>query len=65
MLGFVKKTDTPAGNYRWLTVVSPKGPAPMSGLLLEPNKDPAAKTYQNVIHDPGIPAQPIQSGRYP
>lgn len=25
-LGFVKKTDIPAGEARWLTVVSPDGP---------------------------------------
>ncbi len=55
VLGFVKKTDITAGNYRWLTVVSPEGPADME-LLLEPNENPAAKTYQNAIHDAGIPA---------
>ena len=26
VLGFVKRTDVPAGRYRWLTVVSPEGP---------------------------------------
>jgi hypothetical protein len=26
VLGFVKKTDVPAGKFRWLTVVSPEGP---------------------------------------
>ena len=55
VLGFVKKTDVEAGNYRWLTVVSPEGPADME-LLLEPNENPAAKTYQKAIYDGGIPA---------
>jgi catechol 2,3-dioxygenase-like lactoylglutathione lyase family enzyme len=26
VLGFVKKADTPAGKFKWLTVVSPEGP---------------------------------------
>ena len=64
VLGFVKKNDIPVGNYRWLTVVSPEGPADVE-LLLEPNENPAAKTFQKVIHDSGIPADNIQSGRYP
>ena len=55
VLGFVKKTDMPAGDYRWLTVVSPEGSADIE-LLLEPNVNPAAKTYQKSIHDAGIPA---------
>ena len=40
-LGFVKKADIGAGNYRWLTVVSseePNGPQ----LVLGPNDNPAA-----------------------
>lgn len=55
VLGFVKKTDISAGNYRWLTVVSaeePDGPQ----LLLEPNENPAAKSYQESIFSQGIPA---------
>src|SRR5512138_1372850 len=55
VLGFVKKTDITAGDYRWLTVVSPEGSADME-LLLEPNANPAAKTFQKAIHDAGIPA---------
>jgi len=55
VLGFVKKTDITAGAYRWLTVVSPEGPADVE-LLLEPNANPAASTYQKAIHDAGIPA---------
>jgi catechol 2,3-dioxygenase-like lactoylglutathione lyase family enzyme len=55
VLGFVKKTDITAGEYRWLTVVSPEGPADVE-LLLEPNANPAAKTFQQAIHEAGIPA---------
>ncbi len=54
-LGFVKKSDITAGKYRWLTVVSPddqKG----TELVLEPNDNPAAKTYQKAIFEQGIPA---------
>ena len=55
VLGFVKKTDVPAGMYRWLTVVSPEGPADVE-LLLEPNENPAARAYQKAIYGQGIPA---------
>jgi predicted enzyme related to lactoylglutathione lyase len=55
-LGFVKKADIGAGGYRWLTVVSaedPNGPQ----LVLEPNDNPAARTYQESIFKQGIPAK--------
>ncbi len=54
-LAFVKKQDVTAGEYRWLTVVSPDQ---LNGteLLLEPNDNPAAKTYQKAIFMQGIPA---------
>ena len=55
VLGFVKKTDVPAGEYRWLTVVSAEGPADIE-LLLEPNEHPAARTYQKAHYGEGIPA---------
>jgi len=42
-LGFVKKTDVPAGEFRWMTVVSPDGPGEVE-LVLEPNNNPTAKT---------------------
>src|SRR3989442_7266892 len=54
-LGFVKKTDISAGNYRWLTVVSAEDPNG-SQLVLEPNANPAARTYQESILKQGIPA---------
>lgn len=55
ILGFVKKTDMPAGEYRWLTVVSPEAPDGVE-LLLEPNAHPAARAYQEAIVADGIPA---------
>jgi predicted enzyme related to lactoylglutathione lyase len=54
VLGFVKKVDLPAGEYRWLTVVSPEEPEGTQ-LLLEPNVNPAAVTYQKALFDQGIP----------
>ena len=35
VLGFVKKRDTPVGEYRWITVVSPEGPDDVE-IVLEP-----------------------------
>jgi predicted enzyme related to lactoylglutathione lyase len=57
ILGFVKKMDFSAGNYRWLTVVSPEEPEGVQ-LVLERNEgnNPAAKTYQQEIFRHGIPA---------
>ncbi|HYO57391.1 VOC family protein [Archangium sp.] len=54
VLGFVKKTDIPLGKFKWLTVVSPEGPDDIE-LLLEPNENPASKTYQKALHEQGIP----------
>ena len=55
VLGFVKKHDLPAGEFRWLTVVSPKdldGPE----LLLEPDVNPVSQAYQKGLFSQGIPA---------
>ena len=54
-LGFVTKADVSAGEYRWLTVVSPDT---LDGveLLLEPNDNPAAKTFQAAIKEQAIAA---------
>jgi len=60
VLGFIKKTDLPAGEYRWLTVVSPEGSEDIE-LVLEPNAHPAAKTYQKAIFADGIPATSFAS----
>lgn len=54
ILGFVKKNDMPVGNFRWLTVVSPEGPDDVE-LVLEPNANPAAETYQKALFEQGIP----------
>ena len=54
-LGFVKKSDVQVGKFRWLTVVSPGNPDGPE-LLLEPNDNPAARTFQKAIFDQGIPA---------
>ena len=54
-LGFVMKHDVPAGEYRWITVVSPDDPDGTE-LLLEPNENPVAQTFQKGIFDQGIPA---------
>jgi len=54
VLGFTKKTDLPAGEYRWLTVVSPEEPDGTE-LLLEPNAHPASAAYQRALFEAGIP----------
>ena len=54
VLGFVKKTDIPVGEFKFLTVVSPEEPDGTE-LLLEPNENPAAKTFQKAIFEQGIP----------
>ncbi len=54
ILGFVKKTEMPAGEFKWLTVVSPDAPDDIE-LVLEPNNNPAAKTFQEALYKQGIP----------
>jgi len=55
VFGFVKKHDIPVGEYRWITVVSPEGPADVE-LALEPNANPVGKTFQEGLFKQGIPA---------
>ena len=55
VLGFVKKTDIPVGEFRFLTVASPEGPEGIE-LLPEPNDHPASRVYQEAIYKDGIPA---------
>lgn len=55
VLGFVKKHDVPAGNFRWITVVS-KDNENGTELVLEPNDNIAAQDYQNSLLQQGIPA---------
>ncbi len=54
VLGFMKKTDVPAGEHRWLTVVSPVSPDGVE-LLLEPDAHPAAKVFKEALVADGIP----------
>jgi catechol 2,3-dioxygenase-like lactoylglutathione lyase family enzyme len=54
VLGFEKKTDVPAGEYRWLTVVSPEDPDGTE-LLIEPDSHPAAKPFKEALVADGIP----------
>jgi catechol 2,3-dioxygenase-like lactoylglutathione lyase family enzyme len=54
ILGFVKKTEVPMGDAKWLTVVGPNEPDGVE-LLLEPDGHPAAGPFkQALVHD-GIP----------
>jgi catechol 2,3-dioxygenase-like lactoylglutathione lyase family enzyme len=55
VLGFVKKADVTNGPYRWLTVASAEEPDGTE-LVLEPNDNPAAKTYQQALLEKKIPA---------
>ncbi len=63
VLGFIKKTEIPVGDARWLTVVSPEGNSDVE-VLLEPNWNPAirindkpaASEFQKILFNAGIPA---------
>ena len=55
VLGFQKKHEIPVGEYRWITVVSPEGPDDLE-LSLEPNANPAGKTFQQALFAQRIPA---------
>jgi len=55
VLGFVKKQDVPVGQFKWLTVTSTEDPDGVE-LLLEPNDNPAAATFQQAIFQQGISA---------
>lgn len=54
LLGFIKKTEIPMGEHKWLTVVSPKEQNGVE-LLLEPMDFGPAKVYQKALSDAGIP----------
>jgi catechol 2,3-dioxygenase-like lactoylglutathione lyase family enzyme len=54
VLGFVKKTEVPLGQHRWLTVVSPEAPDGVE-LVLEPDEHPAAKPFKAALVADGIP----------
>jgi len=61
VFGFVKKLDIPAGEYRWITVVSPEGPGDLE-LALEPNANPIGKAFQEGLFNQGIPATAFEVG---
>ncbi len=54
VLGFRKKQEFPVGEYKWLTVVAGEGPEDIE-LSLEPNANPAAKTFQQAMFAQKIP----------
>jgi len=54
VLGFVKKTEFPVGEHRWLTVVSPEAPDGVE-LVLEPDEHPAARPFKEALVADGIP----------
>jgi catechol 2,3-dioxygenase-like lactoylglutathione lyase family enzyme len=54
VLGFVKKTEVPLGEHRWLTVVSPEAPDGVE-LVLEPDEHPAATPFKAALVADGIP----------
>ena len=53
-LGFVKKTEVPLGEYRWLTVVAPDNQEGTE-LLLEPDSHPAVGPFKQALLQDGIP----------
>jgi len=54
VLGFIKKTEVPLGEHKWLTVVSPEAQDGVE-LLLEPMGFPPARVFQKELFDAGIP----------
>jgi catechol 2,3-dioxygenase-like lactoylglutathione lyase family enzyme len=53
VLGFVKKTEIPLGQARWLTVVSPDD-SDGTELLLEPDGHPAVGPFKRALVGDGI-----------
>ncbi|TVR75409.1 MAG: VOC family protein [Sphaerobacteraceae bacterium] len=68
VLGFQVKTDVPAGDNRWLSLVSPADPDGIE-LLLEPDDnpnvliddEPAAQVYKQALYDAGVPVTSFAS----
>ena len=54
VLGFVKKSEFPVGEHRWLTVVSPEDPDGVE-LVLEPDEHPAVRPFKQALVADGIP----------
>jgi catechol 2,3-dioxygenase-like lactoylglutathione lyase family enzyme len=56
ILGFAKGHDIPVGaGFRWITVYAPEGHRDIE-LALEPNQNPAGKTFQTALFEQNIPA---------
>ncbi len=55
MLGFVKKRDDPAGEYRAITVEARDNPGGIE-MMLEPNAYPASQVFQEALRKDGIPS---------
>lgn len=53
-LGFVKKTEVPLGEHKWLTVVSKEEQDGVE-LVLEPMAFEPARVYQKALREAGIP----------
>jgi glyoxylase I family protein len=54
ILGFEKKREIPMGQHKWLSVSSSEDPAGAE-LSLEPNVNPAGKSFQEAMYAQGIP----------
>jgi catechol 2,3-dioxygenase-like lactoylglutathione lyase family enzyme len=54
VLGFVKKTEIPLGDARWLTVVSRQDPE-RTEILLEPDGHPAVRPFKQALQQDGMP----------
>lgn len=54
VLGFIKRTEVPLGEHRWLTVVSPDEPEGTE-LVLEPAGHPALAPFRRALCEDGIP----------
>jgi catechol 2,3-dioxygenase-like lactoylglutathione lyase family enzyme len=54
VLGFVKQTEIPLGDARWLTVVPRQDPEGTE-LLLEPDGHPAVRPFKQALEQDGIP----------
>lgn len=53
-LGFLKKTEVPLGEAKWLTVIAPSDPDGTE-LLLEPDSHPAVGPFKRALMEDGIP----------
>jgi hypothetical protein len=63
ILGFVKKTDVPMGEYSWLTVVSKEEPDGVE-VVLEPMGFAPAKVYQKALKGCRYPVNYVSCRKY-